>query len=262
MRIVRFRGPDGDVSHGILRGDSVSIVRGDILGSWEETGAALPLADVQLLAPTVPVNMLCIGRNYREHVAESGGDASAEPLLFLKATSCVVGPDAPIVLPRVAPAQVDYEAELAAVIGTAARGVPPEEALGCVLGYTCANDVSARDCQARDGQWARAKSFDTFGPLGPWIETDLEPSDLRIQGRLNGNVVQDARTSEMIFGVARLISYLSQGMTLVPGTVLLTGTPAGCGFARTPPVWLRPGDVYEVEIEGIGVLRNPVAAEG
>ena len=130
-----------------------------------------------------------------------------------------------------------------------------------VLGYTCANDVSARDAQHGDGQWARAKSFDTFGPMGPWIETELDPRDVLVTGRLNGQVMQQARTSEMIFPVAHLISYLSQGMTLLPGTVLLTGTPAGCGFARKPPVWLKPGDVYEVEIEGIGTLRNTVAAE-
>jgi 2-keto-4-pentenoate hydratase/2-oxohepta-3-ene-1,7-dioic acid hydratase in catechol pathway len=173
----------------------------------------------------------------------------------------VIGPDDPILLPVAAPDQVDYEAELAVVIGKSARHVREEDALDCVLGYTCANDVTARDCQAREGQWARAKSFETFGPLGPWIETELDPANLRVTGRLNGKTMQDADTSLLLFGVRRLISYLSMGMTLLPGTVLLTGTPAGCGFARKPPVWMKPGDVYEVEIAGIGVLRNPVVRE-
>ena len=173
----------------------------------------------------------------------------------------MVGPGEAIVVPKAAPTQVDYEAELAVVIGKPARHVPVERALEYVLGYTCANDVSARDCQNGDGQWARGKSFDTFGPLGPWIETDLDPTNVRVQGRLNGKVMQEANTSLMIFSVAYLINYLSRCMTLLPGTVLLTGTPAGVGFARKPPVWLKGGDVYEVDIEGIGVLRNPVVEE-
>ena len=156
---------------------------------------------------------------------------------------------------------MDFEAELAVVIGKPARRVSEADALDCVLGYTCANDVSARDCQAGDGQWARSKSFDTFGPLGPWIETELDPANLRIRGRLNGRTMQEANTSQMLFSVRSVISYLSRGMTLLPGTVLLTGTPAGVGFARKPPVWLKPGDSYEVEIEGIGTLRNPVVAD-
>jgi 2-keto-4-pentenoate hydratase/2-oxohepta-3-ene-1,7-dioic acid hydratase in catechol pathway len=179
----------------------------------------------------------------------------------MKSSSCVTDPESPIVLPHVAPGQVDYESELAVVIGKTARNVTREEALRYVFGYTCANDVSARDVQGKDGQWSRAKSFDTFGPLGPWIETELNPSRLRIQGRLNGQTMQDASTADLIFDVAFLISYLSQGMTLLPGTVLSTGTPAGCAFAHKPPAWLKPGDVFEVEIEGIGVLRNPVAGK-
>jgi 2-keto-4-pentenoate hydratase/2-oxohepta-3-ene-1,7-dioic acid hydratase in catechol pathway len=183
------------------------------------------------------------------------------PLLFINATSCVIAPNDPIVIPNVAPSQVDYEAELAVVIKKAARRVSEKDALKYVLGYTCGNDVSARDCQTGDGQWARAKSFETFCPLGPWIETDLDPTKLAIRGRLNGQTMQDANTSLMVFSVAFLISYLSQGMTLLPGTVIMTGTPAGVGFARKPPVYLKPGDVFEVDIEGIGVLRNPVISE-
>lgn len=261
MRIARFAGPDGKVACGVLRGQDVCLAGGDILGKWQETKTKLPLSGVKLLAPVVPVNMLCFGRNYKAHAEEGGDDLPKSPLLFIKATSCVVGPGDPIVVPKAAPTQVDYEAELAVVIGKPARHVRVDRALDCVLGYTCANDVSARDCQNGDGQWARGKSFDTFGPLGPWIETELDPTNVRVQGRLNGKVMQEASTSLMIFSVAYLISYLSRCMTLLPGTVLLTGTPAGCGFAQKPPVWLKGGDVYEVDIEGIGVLRNPVVKE-
>lgn len=261
MRIGRVRTRDGQVRAVVFRGDGVHVIEGEVLGRWAETSTRFPLADVTLLAPIVPANILCFGRNYRAHAEEGGDDVPTAPLLFLKATSCVTGPGDPIVIPKAAPAQVDYEAELAVVIGTAARNVSEAEALKHVLGYTCANDVSARDAQKNDGQWARAKSFDTFGPLGPWIETELDPTGLSVRGRLNGTMKQDGNTRLMIFGVAHLISYLSRGMTLPPGTVLLTGTPAGCGFAQEPPRWLRPGDRYEVEIEGIGTLANPVVEE-
>jgi 2-keto-4-pentenoate hydratase/2-oxohepta-3-ene-1,7-dioic acid hydratase in catechol pathway len=261
MRIARARMPDGKTACGAIQDRDFVPMTGDLFGPRKPGRRRVPLEKVKLLAPLAPVNMLALGRNYRAHAAEGGDDIPKAPLLFIKATSCVIGPDAPIVLPRAAPGQVDYEAELAVVIGKAARRVSREQALDCVLGYTCAHDVSARDCQAGDGQWARAKSFETFGPLGPWIETELDPRDLRIQGRLNGGVMQDSRTSLLIYDIPCVISYLSQGMTLLPGTVLLTGTPAGCGFARKPPVWLKSGDVFEVEIEGIGVLRNPVVNE-
>jgi len=258
MRIARIRTAAGAERHAVLSDNKAQPIEGDIFGKWRNAGRPIPLADVKLLAPLVPVNLLCFGKNYKAHAEEGGEAPPPEPLLFIKAASCVADPDAPIVLPKVAPSQVDYEAELAVVIGKPARNVSREEALRYVFGYTCANDVSARDVQGRDGQWARAKSFDTFGPLGPWIETELDPRKLRIQGRLNGKIMQDASTAEMIFDVAFLISYLSQGMTLLPGTVLSTGTPAGCAFSHTPPAWLKPGDTFEVEIEGIGVLRNPV----
>jgi 2-keto-4-pentenoate hydratase/2-oxohepta-3-ene-1,7-dioic acid hydratase in catechol pathway len=249
------------VATGIIRDENVHLIEGDIFDQWRETSTRVPLGDVTLLAPVVPTNILCFGRNYKAHAEEGGDDIPAAPLLFIKATSCLAGPDDPIVIPRIAPEQVDYEAELAVVIQRPARHVSEADALNHVLGYTCANDVSARDCQNRDGQWARAKSFETFGPLGPWIETDLDPGRLRVRGRLNGQVMQDASTQLMIFNVPYLISYLSRGMTLLPGTVLLTGTPAGCGFAQKPPRWLLPGDRYEVEIEGIGTLCNPVVKE-
>jgi 2-keto-4-pentenoate hydratase/2-oxohepta-3-ene-1,7-dioic acid hydratase in catechol pathway len=261
MRIARVRTAGGKITHALLEGDRAQPIEGDIFGAWKKAGKPLALSDVRLLAPLVPVNLLCFGKNYRAHAAEGGEAPPPEPLLFMKSSSCIVDPEAPIVLPVVAPAQVDYESELAVVIGRTARNVPREEALRFVFGYTCANDVSARDVQGRDGQWSRAKSFDTFGPLGPWIETELDPSRLRIQGRLNGRSVQDASTADLIFDVPFLIWYLSQGMTLLPGTVLSTGTPAGCAFAHKPPAWLKPGDVFEVEIEGIGVLRNPVVGK-
>ena len=261
MRIARVRTPDGEARHGIVRGETVHLVTGDILGEWEESGESVALGEADLLAPVEPRSVLCFGRNYRAHAEEGGAEVPAQPVLFAKATSCVIGPGSPVVIPEAAPGQVDYEAELVVVIGKAARHVREEEALDCVLGYTCGDDVSARDCQAADGQWVRAKSFDTFGPVGPWIETELDPAGVRVQGRLNGETMQDADTSSMIFSVRYLISFLSRGMTLLPGTLLFTGTPAGCGFARKPPVWLKAGDVYEVEIDGIGVLRSPVVGE-
>ena len=217
------------------------------------------------LAPVVPPNIIAIGRNYREHAAEMKATAQeAEPLIFLKATTSIIGPQEPIVLPASAPDEVDYEAELGVVIGRKGKNIPPEQAIDYVFGYTCANDISARDCQKRrDKQWARAKSFDTFCPLGPAIVTadELKPDDLRIRSYLNDRLMQDSRTSEMIFSVALLISYISRQFTLLPGTLILTGTPAGVGAARTPPLFLCPGDEVTVEIEGIGRLTNPVRHE-
>lgn len=262
MKIVRFRDKAGAVSYGTIEGDRITPAEGDPLQGLKPGRTSLALDEVQLLAPIEPPNVLCIGQNYKAHVEEGGDKLPKAPILFMKSTTTVIGPDEPIILPKVAPGNVDFEAELALVIGKAAGHVPESHALEYVLGYTCAHDVSARDCQFSDGQWVRGKSFETFCPLGPWIETDLDPSNLRVQGRLNGQTMQDARTDLLIFNIPFLISYLSQGMTLLPGTVLLTGTPAGVGFARKPPVWLKPGDVFEVEVEGIGSLSNPITEEG
>lgn len=261
MRIARIETQDGEAKHGIIRDNEVRLIEGDIFGGWQETGEIIRFDDAKFLAPIDPPNILCFGRNYKAHAEEGGDDVPEAPILFIKSSTAVIGPDDPILIPACAPDQIDYEAELVAVIGKAARNVSESDALDYVLGYTCGHDVSARDCQAADGQWARAKSFDTFCPMGPWIETNLDPANVRVQGRLNGKVMQDANTSLMIFSVRYLISYLSRGMTLLPGTVLFTGTPAGCGFAQDPPRWLKPGDVFEVDVEGIGVLRNPVAKE-
>ncbi|HVP11495.1 MAG TPA: fumarylacetoacetate hydrolase family protein [Phycisphaerae bacterium] len=217
---------------------------------------------VRRLAPVDPPNIFAIGRNYREHAEEmKAAETEAEPLVFLKATTSVIGPDDSIVLPRSAPDEVDFEGELAVVIGRTARDVSEDRALDYVLGYCCANDVSARDCQKRrDKQWARGKSFDTFCPLGPAIVTgdSLAVGSLRVRTTLNGRIMQEASTADMIFPVPALVSYLSRQFTLLPGTVILTGTPGGVGAARSPQVFLRPGDEVTVEVEGIGALTNHV----
>jgi len=261
MRIVRFTDGTKKARYGMVEGDRIVVAAGDPIKGLKRTGASVPLAGVKLVAPVEPVNVLCIGQNYKAHVEEGGDKLPKAPILFMKTTTAVIGPDEPVVIPKIAPTEVDYEAELALVIGKTARHVPESRALDYVLGYTCAHDVSARDCQRNDGQWVRAKSFETFCPIGPWLETELNPANVRVRGRLNGQTMQDGSTSLMIFSIPFVISYLSRGMTLLPGTLLLTGTPAGVGFARKPPVWLKPGDVFEVEVEGIGTLSNPVVEE-
>lgn len=261
MKIARVRTPKGGVSHAVVDAGNVMLIKGDLFGKWQATSESYPLSAVKLLAPIDPPNVLCFGRNYKAHAEESGDDIPKAPLLFIKATTSVIGPEDTIQIPAVAPTQVDFEAELVVVIKKTARKVSEAAALDYVLGYTCGHDVSARDCQMGDGQWARGKSFDTFCPMGPWIETELNPSNVRVQGRLNGQSMQDASTSLLIFSVPYLISYLSRSLTLLPGTVLMTGTPAGVGFARKPPVFMKSGDVFEVDIEGIGVLKNPIIQE-
>ena len=264
MKIVRFitAGHPGGV-YGVVGEDGgIEVIRGGLLNPVERTGEVLKESDiVRCLPPVDPPNLLAIGLNYVDHAAETKDKLPTEPLLFIKSTTTVIAHGDNIVLPKMAPDRVDYEAELAVIIGRTARHVSIGEALDCVLGCTCANDVTARDCQQRDGQWARGKSFDTFAPLGPYVVTDFDPSNRRIQMRLNGKVMQDQPTADMVFNVPFLISHLSHCMTLRPGTVILTGTPSGVGFTRQPPVYLRPGDVCEVEIEGIGVLRNTVVEE-
>ena len=258
MRIARARDGAGRVVDAVDAGDGRWVVaEGEAPAGLKPTDRVVDVRGFE--SPVVPPNVIAVGLNYREHARESGSPLPPAPLVFLKATSAVVGDGHPIVLPREAPDEVDYEAELAVVIGRRAKDVPVERALDSVLGYTCANDVSARDCQRRiDRQWARAKSFDTFCPLGPWIETILDPSDLAIRLHLNGEPMQDSRTSDLIFDVPSLVSYLSRQMTLLPGTVIMTGTPPGVGFARTPPRFLRAGDEVAVEIEGLGRMTNPV----
>lgn len=260
---LRFREQDESVHYGELTGpDEVRIMDGPPVGKFKVLRERRTLEEIKLLAPVDPVDIVAIGLNYRQHAEESGAEFPKEPVIFLKATSSVLAPDEAIVLPHLTPKEVDYEAELAVIIGRTAKNVDEGEALKYVLGYTCGNDVSARDAQIKlDKQWARGKSCDTFCPLGPCIVVGLDPDHLRIQSRVNGQVMQDSNTSDMIFNVAKLVSYVSHNKTLRPGEVILTGTPGGVGFARKPPVFLREGDVVEVEVEGIGVLRNPVVGE-
>ena len=265
MRIIRFVS-DGKVHVGQWVDDTSALeIEGDLFGQYRVTGRRLRVD--KLLAPLVPTDILCIGLNYREHAAESGADIPANPVLFIKAGNALNNPFDPIPIPRRSN-QVDYEAELAVVIGRAAKYVSRERALDCVFGYTCANDVSARDWQREKslggGQFARGKSFDGFCPLGPWIVTKDEvpnPNALRLRTLLNGQTMQDHTTADMIFDVPALIESLSSTMTLRPGVVILTGTPQGVGFARNPPVWMRPGDRVVVEIERIGRLENPIGTE-
>jgi 2-keto-4-pentenoate hydratase/2-oxohepta-3-ene-1,7-dioic acid hydratase in catechol pathway len=262
MRYARYATNDGPRCARI-DGDVVIPLTGDFLAAGKETDERLALDQVKLLAPVAPPNILAIGLNYKAHAIETQAEFPKAPVLFIKANTSTIGPDEPIILPTMAPDEVDYEAELAVVIGKTAHNVSPENALDYVFGYTCGNDVSARDAQLRiDKQWARGKSFDTFFPIGPWIDTDLNPANAEVICRVNGQVMQNSNTSDLIFSVAELVSYLSHCMTLLPGTVITTGTPGGVGFARKPPIFLRPGDVVEVEIGGIGTLRNPVIGVG
>lgn len=262
MRIVRFLS-NGKIHLGIPDGKGrARKLAGSLFGELLPTESHLEIE--KLLSPLVPADILCIGLNYRDHAAEGGVPIPQKPLLFIKAGSSLNHPNAPIPIPELTD-QVDFEAELAVIIGRAAKRVSREDALQYVFGYTCANDVSARDWQKEKslggGQFARGKSFDGFCPIGPELVSADElpdPGKLRIRSLLNGKVMQDQNSGNMIFSVPELIESLSSTMTLRPGTIILTGTPAGVGFARKPPVWLRPGDRIEVEIEGIGSLVNPI----
>jgi 2-keto-4-pentenoate hydratase/2-oxohepta-3-ene-1,7-dioic acid hydratase in catechol pathway len=253
MRIARFTTGDDPV-YGLVdgAGEKIAEVTGDPLYQRIElTGATHLVEDVRLLAPVIPRSkVIGIGRNYADHAVEMGGEAPAEPMMFLVPNTAVVGPGDPVVLPPQS-SEVHYEGELAVVIGRMCKDVEPEDALGVIVGYTCANDVTARDLQRSDGQWARAKGFDTFCPLGPWIETELDPGSLALVTRLDGEVVQEGTTADMVHGVAALVSHASAAFTLLPGDVILTGTPAGVGP-------MEAGQRVEVEVEQIGVLANPV----
>jgi 2-keto-4-pentenoate hydratase/2-oxohepta-3-ene-1,7-dioic acid hydratase in catechol pathway len=254
VRIARFSVSD-QVAFGKIDeapdGTFITAIDGHPFGPFELSRARFPLSEVKLLAPVLPSKVVAIGKNYAEHVREMGGsEPPAEPVIFMKPSTSVIGPDDPIVLPALS-AEVHHEAELAVVIGRLVREVPVERAMDAVLGYTCANDVTARDLQRSDGQWTRAKGFDTFCPLGPWVVTDLDASDLEIECRVDGELRQHGRTSDLLRGVPELISYVSAVMTLLPGDVILTGTPAGVGP-------LRGGEQVSVSIERIGTLTNPV----
>ena len=265
MKIVRFIDSSDSTGYGVQHGSGVSRIDGCIFGEFTDTGEIVEVK--KLLAPIEPKSVLCIGLNYRKHAAEGGQPEPEFPVLFMKMPSTVQNPGDPIVLPTHLKSEaVDYECELAVVIGKSCKNVSKENALDYVLGYTCANDVSARDWQSKYGgsQWCRGKTFDTFCPLGPALLTADEipnPNSLGIRTILNGNTMQDWNTDDMIFDVPTLIEFLSASMILNPGTVILTGTPHGVGFARTPPVFLKAGDSVTVEIDGIGQLTNPVVEE-
>ena len=266
MRIMRCI-TENDLMVHVTDGElgSYHLLSGNPFDGFKETQAHVPVREV--LAPVVPTMIWCIGLNYKRHAEETGAKIPEQPVVFAKGPNAVQRPGGPIAIPRhLASEQVDYECELAVVIGKRCKNVSPEQALDYVLGYTCANDVSARDWQIKRGgsQWCRGKTFDTFAPLGPVLVTADEipdPNNLRITTRLNGEVVQDSNTADMIFSVREIISFLSGSTTLLPGTVILTGTPEGVGMARTPPRWLAAGDEVSIEIEKIGTLTNPVVLE-
>ncbi len=265
MHIVRYRDPAGDIRFGIDRDGRVLRADGDPYSGLRAT--AEPAQIAALLTPIAPTTILGVGLNYRQHAIETGAKIPTAPVLFVKGANSAQDPGAPILLPRFLRSdEVDYECELAVVIGRAAKNISRERALDHVLGYTCANDVSARDWQLQrgGGQWCRGKFFDTFCPLGPCLVTPDEltdPQSLRLRTVLNGVTVQDSSTADMIFSVAEIIAFLSGSTTLLPGTVILTGTPAGVGMAAKPPRWLRDGDQVTIAIDGIGELTNPVQEE-
>jgi 2-keto-4-pentenoate hydratase/2-oxohepta-3-ene-1,7-dioic acid hydratase in catechol pathway len=270
MRLVTFQHRHGQPRAGIVSGNQVLPVPGDMLSvcaaghAEAEMAPPFDLAEVALLAPIPrPPKFICVGLNYRDHAAEAKMEIPQVPTIFDKFTNVVIGPGATIVLPRVS-AKPDYEAELAFVIGRGGRYIQASQAMEHVFGYTIVNDVSARDFQMATTQWLMGKTFDTFAPMGPWIVTKDEIADphaLDISLEIGGEVLQKSNTRELIFKIPQLIEYISQVVTLEPGDVVATGTPAGVGFARKPPRWLRPGDETIVRIQGIGELRNPVAAE-
>ena len=267
--LLRVDGDDGVTLLEEAAGPGADVLRAALAAGVEVATAAgeqVALDSVQPLSPVAnPSKLLAIGLNYADHARETGAKLPETPVVFVKTTNSICGPGDPIRLPAAAPGQVDYEAELAVVIGRRARNVSEADALDYVLGYTCCNDVSARDAQfAGGGQWVRGKSFDTFAPLGPWIVTADEipdPQTLPIRCILNGQTLQDSTTAQMVFSVAELVSFLSRDITLEPGDVISTGTPAGVGFTRNPQVLLRPGDTVSVEIDGVGILTNPVMGD-
>ena len=266
MKLIRHQASNGTIQHAALQPDGTARrIEGDLFGDFNVTDEIITPG--KLLAPLQPTAIFCIGLNYRKHAEESNAAIPQYPVLFMKSPGAVQNPGDDIVLPRhLASDEVDYECELAVVIGKACKNVSKANALDYVLGYTCANDVSARDWQIKrcGSQWCRGKTFDTFAPLGPCLVLKDEipdPNTLRIQTILNGKTMQDSNTNDMIFDVPTLIEFLSGSTTLLPGTVILTGTPQGVGAAMKPPVFLQPGDTVTIDIENIGALTNPVVAE-
>lgn len=252
MKIVRIKADD-DIRYGVADSEGVLIYKGSPFVAWEPTETVVPWPKVNVLAPVLPTKVLCVGKNYEDHASELDGEVPDEPLVFMKPATSVIGQNAPVVYPPQT-SELHHEAELAVVISRPARSVKPEDASRYILGYTAANDVTARDLQTRDGQWTRAKGFDTFCPLGPAIETELDPLErLAVIAKVNGEVRQAGFTSDMVFGVSEVLAFISAFTTLLPGDVILTGTPSGVGS-------VTPGDIMEIEVDGIGVLVNRVVA--
>jgi 2-keto-4-pentenoate hydratase/2-oxohepta-3-ene-1,7-dioic acid hydratase in catechol pathway len=252
MKIVRIKSGD-DIVYGVADAEGVLVYHGSPFVAWEPTEIVVPWASATLLSPVIPTKVMCVGRNYEDHAAEVAAEVPEEPMIFMKPATSVVGPNANVVHPTIS-REVHHEAELAVVISKPARHIKAEDASQYIFGYTAANDVTARDLQRKDGQWTRGKGFDTFCPLGPAIETELDPLErLAVICTVNGEVRQAGFTSDMVFGVAELIEYIAAFTTLLPGDVILTGTPSGVGK-------VEPGDVMEVEVDGIGTLSNPVVA--
>ena len=250
MKIVRIKAGD-DITYGVADDEGVLVYKGSPFVAWEPTESVVPWESVSLLSPVIPTKVLCVGKNYEDHIDEMGGEIPDEPLIFMKPATSVIGQNAPVFHPKISK-EVHHEAELAVVISRPARNIKAEDASQYIFGYTAANDVTARDLQARDGQWTRAKGFDSFCPLGPAIETELDPLErLAVICKVNGEVRQAGFTSDMVFGVAEILAYITAFTTLLPGDVVLTGTPAGVSK-------VEPGDVMEVEIDGIGTLVNRV----
>lgn len=267
MKVIRFISEDNRLLYGQYEPDhpdQATILDGDLFAGPDVTSQTAKVK--QILAPVTPCNILALGLNYRRHADETKMPYPEVPIIFSKATTSVIGHQETILLPDAGDKMVDYEGELAIIIGKEGKNIPAEKARDYIFGYTCANDVSARDwqMQKQQGQWYRGKSFDTFCPLGPFIVTKDEiadPNNLTLKTTVRGKTVQNSNTADMIFNIPAMISFLSHSMTLLPGTVILTGTPEGVGFSRTPPLFLSPGDVVSVDIEKIGVLTNPVALE-
>ncbi len=251
-RFVRYATSDGP-RFGVVDDQGVRAIEGHPFGGWEDTGQQVPLDTLRLLAPMIPTKVVAVGRNYADHAAELGGDVPEEPLLFFKPTSTIVGPGDPVQIPTELTQEVHHEAEVAVVVSRQLSRATPEEAAEAILGVTAANDVTARDLQRAEPQWARAKGIDTFLPLGPAVATGLDLDAVRVVGRVNGEVRQDGTTADLVFDIPTLLSFISQAITLLPTDIVLTGTPAGVG----PIV---PGDTVEVEVEGVGSLVNPVIA--
>jgi 2-keto-4-pentenoate hydratase/2-oxohepta-3-ene-1,7-dioic acid hydratase in catechol pathway len=252
MRFIRFKSAQEEPQYGWLHENKVGKIEGNLFGEYKRLKADIPLKDVQLLAPSLPGKIVCVGRNYVEHAKELGNEVPKIPLIFLKPPSSVIAPEEAIMLPQQS-SQVEHEAELVAVIGKRGRSITAEAAKEYILGYTIGNDVTARDLQKADGQWTRAKGFDSFCPFGPWIDTEFTPMDALITCRVNGQMRQLASTRDMVFSVGVLIAYISSVMTLEPGDLVFTGTPSGVGQ-------LKAGDRVEVEVDGLGLLGNPVQA--